>query len=266
MGNPELVLFNSLSKQKEVFKPLVEGQVSMYVCGVTPAFVSFDVLYRYLDIHFPARCPRSSPLVAWDRVGAPTPISDLSPLPLICRATLFLRPCCACQTSRLHPRTDGFISGILCNGRMSFVRQLEPDWHINTNAKILHQLTEEGRCYTILDTPMPRGEVVVGGYNVTEGYYNNEEKTNEVYKVDERGMRWFYTSDIGQFHPDGCLEITNRKKDIMKLQHGEYISFGKVEAALAASNYIDNIMVYVDPFHSYCVAFSSGCGELGEKC
>ncbi|WOL19193.1 long chain acyl-CoA synthetase 8 [Canna indica] len=112
---------------------------------------------------------------------------------------------------------------------------------------------EEGG-YTILDTPMPRGEVVVGGYNVTKGYYNNEEKTNEVYKVDERGMRWFYTGDIGQFHPDGCLEIIDRKKDIVKLQHGEYISLGKVEAALAASNYIDNIMVYVDPFHSHCVA------------
>lgn len=30
---------------------------------------------------------------------------------------------------------------------------------------------------------MPRGEVVVGGYSVTAGYFNNEEKTNEVYKV-----------------------------------------------------------------------------------
>lgn len=41
-------------------------------------------------------------------------------------------------------------------------------------------------------------------------------------------MRWFYTGDIGQFHPDGCLEIIDRKKDIVKLQHGEYISLGKV--------------------------------------
>ncbi|XP_042464995.1 cysteine--tRNA ligase, chloroplastic/mitochondrial-like [Zingiber officinale] len=58
MGSHALVLFNSMSKQKEVFKPLVEGQVSMYVCGVTPydyshigharAYVAFDVLYRYL--------------------------------------------------------------------------------------------------------------------------------------------------------------------------------------------------------------------------
>ena len=49
-----------------------------------------------------------------------------------------------------------------------------------------------------------------------------------VAKVDERGMRWFYTGDIGQFHADGCLEIIDRKKDIVKLQHGEYVSLGKV--------------------------------------
>lgn len=47
-------------------------------------------------------------------------------------------------------------------------------------------------------------------------------------QVDEKGMRWFYTGDIGRFHPDGCLEIIDRKKDIVKLQHGEYISLGKV--------------------------------------
>lgn len=41
-------------------------------------------------------------------------------------------------------------------------------------------------------------------------------------------MRWFYTGDIGRFHSDGCLEIIDRKKDIVKLQHGEYVSLGKV--------------------------------------
>ena len=47
-------------------------------------------------------------------------------------------------------------------------------------------------------------------------------------KDDEKGMRWFYSGDIGCFHPDGCLEIIDRKKDIVKLQHGEYVSLGKV--------------------------------------
>ncbi|KAK4492905.1 hypothetical protein RD792_000232 [Penstemon davidsonii] len=112
---------------------------------------------------------------------------------------------------------------------------------------------EEGS-YKITDKPMPRGEVVVGGACVTAGYFNNDAKTEEVYKVDERGMHWFYTGDIGRFHPDGCLEIIDRKKDIVKLQHGEYISLGKVEAALMLSNYVESIMVYADPFHNFCVA------------
>lgn len=112
---------------------------------------------------------------------------------------------------------------------------------------------EEGG-YKTSDKPMPRGEIVVGGQSVTVGYFKNEDKTKEVYKVDERGMRWFYTGDIGQYHPDGCLEIIDRKKDIVKLQHGEYISLGKVESSLMSCNYVDNIMVYADPFHNFCVA------------
>lgn len=108
--------------------------------------------------------------------------------------------------------------------------------------------------YLITDAPKPRGEIVIGGPNVTLGYFKNEEKTREVYKVDERGMRWFYTGDIGQFHADGCLEIIDRKKDIVKLQHGEYVSLGKVESALLVSPYVDNIMLHADSYHSYCVA------------
>ncbi|XAR55241.1 Long-chain-fatty-acid--CoA ligase [Bertholletia excelsa] len=123
---------------------------------------------------------------------------------------------------------------------------------------------EEGG-YTISDKPMPRGEVVIGGCSVTAGYFNNDAKTEEVYQVDERGVRWFYTGDIGQFHPDGCLEIIDRKKDIVKLQHGEYISLGKVEAALITSNYVDNIMIHADPFHSFCVALVVPVHQVLEK-
>lgn len=55
---PELQIYNSLTKQKEVFRPEVPGEVRMYVCGVTPydyshigharAYVCFDVVHRYL--------------------------------------------------------------------------------------------------------------------------------------------------------------------------------------------------------------------------
>lgn len=123
---------------------------------------------------------------------------------------------------------------------------------------------EEGG-YLTSDKPMPRGEIVIGGASVTAGYFKNERKTEEVFKVDERGMRWFYSGDIGRFHGDGCLEIIDRKKDIVKLQHGEYISLGKVEAALMSSNYVDNIMLHADPFHSYCVALVVPSHQVIEK-
>eukprot|EP00246_Nothoceros_aenigmaticus_P003640 TRINITY_DN14813_c0_g1_i1.p1 TRINITY_DN14813_c0_g1~~TRINITY_DN14813_c0_g1_i1.p1 ORF type:complete len:500 (-),score=110.23 TRINITY_DN14813_c0_g1_i1:1452-2738(-) len=112
---------------------------------------------------------------------------------------------------------------------------------------------EEGG-YRTTDKPMPRGEIVVGGPNVTLGYFKNQEKTDEVFKDDSRGLRWFCTGDIGRFHSDGCLEIIDRKKDIVKLQHGEYVSLGKVEASLAGCPYVENIMVHADPFHSNAVA------------
>ena len=56
--NRELKIYNSLSGEKEVFKPITEGYVGMYVCGPTVyndvhmgncmTFVRFDMIYRYL--------------------------------------------------------------------------------------------------------------------------------------------------------------------------------------------------------------------------
>ena len=54
----ELYIQNSLTRQKELFQPITDGFIGMYVCGPTVysdvhigncrTFVSFDVIYRYL--------------------------------------------------------------------------------------------------------------------------------------------------------------------------------------------------------------------------
>ncbi|NXC00696.1 ACSL4 ligase, partial [Orthonyx spaldingii] len=109
--------------------------------------------------------------------------------------------------------------------------------------------------YTNKDKPNPRGEIIIGGPNVSMGYFKNEEKTTEEFSIDENGQRWFCTGDIGEFHPDGCLQIIDRKKDLVKLQAGEYVSLGKVEAALKNCPLIDNICAYAKSDQSYVISF-----------
>uniref|UniRef100_W5K1X0 long-chain-fatty-acid--CoA ligase n=1 Tax=Astyanax mexicanus TaxID=7994 RepID=W5K1X0_ASTMX len=113
---------------------------------------------------------------------------------------------------------------------------------------------EEGGYYST-DKPNPRGEILIGGPNVTMGYYKNEAKNKEDFFVDKNGQRWFCTGDIGEFGPDGCLKIIDRKKDLVKLQAGEYVSLGKVEAALKNCPLIDNICAYANSDESYVISF-----------
>ena len=55
----EIQIYNTLTRQKEVFNPIVKNHVGMYVCGPTvygdphlgharPA-ITFDVVFRYLN-------------------------------------------------------------------------------------------------------------------------------------------------------------------------------------------------------------------------
>uniref|UniRef100_A0A8C7X6A2 long-chain-fatty-acid--CoA ligase n=1 Tax=Oryzias sinensis TaxID=183150 RepID=A0A8C7X6A2_9TELE len=113
---------------------------------------------------------------------------------------------------------------------------------------------EEGGYYST-DKPNPRGEILIGGPNVAMGYYKYEGKNQGDFFVDANGQRWFCTGDIGEFHPDGCLKIIDRKKDLVKLQAGEYVSLGKVEAVLKNCPLIDNICAYANSDQSYVISF-----------
>ena len=71
------------------------------------------------------------------------------------------------------------------------------------------------------------GEVVMIGNNCMKGYFEQPEATAEAFRGG-----WFHSGDIGVWHPDGYIELRDRKKDII-ISGGENISTIEVEQCVA---------------------------------
>ncbi len=72
------------------------------------------------------------------------------------------------------------------------------------------------------------GEIVMRGNMVMKGYFRNEEATREAFKGG-----WFHSGDVAVWHPDGYVEIRDRRKDII-ISGGENISTIEVEQAVVS--------------------------------
>ncbi len=119
------------------------------------------------------------------------------------------------------------------------------DWHeewsdlpVEARARLL---ARQGQEYVIADRirvvddemgDVPRdgetlGEVVMRGNDVMKGYFDQPEATEEAFRGG-----WFHSGDIAVMHPDGAIELRDRKKDII-ISGGENISTIEVEQAVA---------------------------------
>jgi fatty-acyl-CoA synthase/long-chain acyl-CoA synthetase len=72
-----------------------------------------------------------------------------------------------------------------------------------------------------------RGEVLVRGYSLFEGYYRDPVKSAEA--LDKDG--WFHTGDIGSLDAAGTIMFHGRFKDMLKVG-GENVAAAEIEAQL----------------------------------
>ena len=88
------------------------------------------------------------------------------------------------------------------------------------------------------------GEILIKSETLMLGYYEDEEATNEVIKVDENGDRWFHSGDVGYLDADGFLYITGRSKNVIVTQNGKNIYPEEIELMLGNVSEIKECMVY----------------------
>jgi len=103
--------------------------------------------------------------------------------------------------------------------------------------------------YFVKDQPCPRGEIQIRGLATMNGYYKNEEATKATIQNG-----WISTGDIGRFNLNGTLSIIDRRKNMFKTSHGEYIAAEKLENDYAKADGIGQIWIYGNSYKSFIVA------------
>ncbi|KAH8655431.1 hypothetical protein BX600DRAFT_515252 [Xylariales sp. PMI_506] len=79
--------------------------------------------------------------------------------------------------------------------------------------------------YLVTDQPVPRGELLLRGPAVFSRYHKDEEETKK--SIDQDG--WFHTGDVAEIDELGRIRIIDRKKNLLKLSQGEYLSPERIE-------------------------------------
>jgi fatty-acyl-CoA synthase len=85
------------------------------------------------------------------------------------------------------------------------------------------------------------GEVIMRGNNVMRGYYDQPEATDDAFRGG-----WFHSGDLAVMHPDGYIELRDRKKDII-ISGGENISTIEVENTIYQHPAVQEVAVISIP-------------------
>jgi long-chain acyl-CoA synthetase len=88
------------------------------------------------------------------------------------------------------------------------------------------------------DGGIPRGEVLIRGGIVMQGYYNRPDATAETLRDG-----WLFTGDLGYLDARGNLFLTGRKKEMIILANGKNLYPEEIEAHYLKSPFIKELCV-----------------------
>ncbi|WP_455714511.1 amino acid adenylation domain-containing protein, partial [Anaerosporobacter sp.] len=112
------------------------------------------------------------------------------------------------------------------------------------------------------------GEIVYQSDYLARGYYNMEQQTNKVFRINPvtgKGMV-YYSGDLGKIMPDGRLVYMGRKDHQIKIR-GYRIEMDEIEAVMNQVADISQGVVKVfqrDNGENYLVGYYTGVGETEE--
>jgi crotonobetaine/carnitine-CoA ligase len=109
------------------------------------------------------------------------------------------------------------------------VKEDEHDALVGTGCIGRPHPTREARIVDDEDRPVSRGtigELVLRGPGMMDGYYKNQEATNEAFRNG-----WFHTGDLAWMDEDGLIFYVDRKKEVIR-RSGENVSAAEIEEVL----------------------------------
>jgi long-chain acyl-CoA synthetase len=85
------------------------------------------------------------------------------------------------------------------------------------------------------------------------GYYHDEQKTKEAITHDG----WLKTGDVGMMSAKTrAISIIDRKKNIFKLQQGEYVAAEKVENVYLKGDKLQEIFIHGESTETFVIAIA----------
>ena len=113
--------------------------------------------------------------------------------------------------------------------------------------------------YLVTDKPHARGEMLIRGNTLFTGYYRNDEENAK--SILPGG--WFKTGDICSVDERGRFKIIDRRKNVLKLAQGEYVSPERIENVyLSHLTYLQMAFVHGDSSETSLVALFGVAPDL----